>query len=192
MPEIPGTDREFVCSAWDVLSGDVKTGKRVAIIGGNAVGLETALFLAHQGTISPQILHFLVANRAETWETLETLVNKGNKDVTVIEMTKRAGTDIGSSTRWTVMAELRRLDVQIMTNARAVEIKDSGVAVEKDGSQDLLPADTVIIAAGSEVVDGLAEEASDQVSVTHVIGDAKEPRNALAAIKEGFIAGLNL
>jgi 2,4-dienoyl-CoA reductase (NADPH2) len=127
LPNIPGIETKGVVTAWEVLCGKTHVGEKVVIVGGNAVGLETALYLADQGTLPPEVLHFLVANRAESWETLERLVNSGNKHVTVVEMMKRAGQDIGSSTRWTVMMELRRLGVTILTNTKALGIKPEGV-----------------------------------------------------------------
>ena len=190
LPQLPGINRENVSSAWDVLKGKVRLGKRTVIIGGNAVGLETALYVAHQGTISPEALHFIVANRAESWETIEELVNRGNKDVTVIEMTSKVGSDIGASTRWTVMAEIRRLGVKILTSTRAVEIKDQGVVVERDGKEELIEADSVIMATGARASNELQHKVMDFVKEVHVIGDAKEPRNALEAIREGFFTGL--
>ncbi len=192
LPDIPGIKSESVVTAWDVLSGKTRAGKRVVVVGGNAVGVETALYLAGQGTITPETLHFLFINRAESVETLETLLNRGNKDVTVVEMTKKAGLDIGSSTRWTIMAELRRLGVKIMTGARAVEIRGEEVVIEKDGSKDLLPADTVVIASGCRPENKLAEELAGLVPEIHVVGDARSPRNALEAIHDGFMAGLKI
>ena len=192
LPHIPGIETQGVATAWDVLSGKVHVGERVVIVGGNAVGLETALYLADQGTLPPEVLHFLVANRAESWETLEELVNHGDKHVTVVEMMKRAGEDIGSSTRWTVMIELRRLGVSVLTGATAVGITPEGVEIEKGQKRDLLPADSVVIAAGAEPENLLVDEMVDLVPEIYTIGDAKAPRNALEAIKEGFLTGLRI
>ena len=192
LPHIPGIETQGVATAWDVLSGKVHVGERVVIVGGNAVGLETALYLADQGTLPPEVLHFLVANRAESWETLEGLVNHGDKHVTVVEMMKRAGEDIGSSTRWTVMMELRRLGVSVLTGATAVGITPEGVEIEKGEKRDLLPADSVVIAAGAKPENLLVEEMVDLVPEIYSIGDAKAPRNALEAIKEGFLTGLKI
>jgi 2,4-dienoyl-CoA reductase (NADPH2) len=178
--------------AWDLLAVKTNVGKKVVIVGGNAVGLETALFLAHQGTIPPEVFHFLAVNKAETWDTLKDLVDKGNKEITVLEMTKHAGKDIGSSTRWTVMSELSRLGVTIITGATAAEVLPDGLIFEKNGVKETLPADSVVIAAGTRSEDGLLKEIVDLVSEVYVIGDAKEPRNALEAIKEGFFTGLNI
>ncbi len=192
MPNIPGIDDPKVLQAWDVLSGRKASGDRCIIIGGNAVGLETALFLAARGTITPEVLHFLVTNRAEPWETLEKLINKGNKEVTVLELDRRAGRDLGPSTRWTVVAELRRLGVKTLTGTRAVEVTEEGVKVQKKEDQRTLPADSVVIAVGVTPENRLAEKIGQLVTEIQVIGDAKKPRNALEALREGFFAGLNL
>ena len=50
----------------------------------------------------------------------------------------------------------------------------------------------VVIATGAESVNPLAEDLADTVPEMHIIGDAKEPRKALEAIKEGFLAGLKI
>lgn len=192
LPDISGIDDPKVALAWDVLSGQRKVGKRVVIVGGNAVGLETALYIANHGTISPEVLHFLAANRAEPWDTLEALINKGNKEVTVVEMNTKAGMDIGSSTRWTVMAELRRLGVRILTGAKAVEIKTEGLEIEKGEEKEILSADSIVIAVGARSENHLKDQIGHLVQEIYTIGDAKEPRNALEAIKEGFITGLKI
>jgi 2,4-dienoyl-CoA reductase (NADPH2) len=191
-PKIPGIESQSVVTAWDVLSGKAHVDERVVIVGGNAVGLETALYIADQGTLPPEVLHFLAANRAESWETLERLINRGNKHVTVVEMMKRPGQDIGSSTRWTVMMELRRLGVTILTGTKAVGIKAEGVEIEKGQNRDLLPADSVVVAVGAEPENWLVDEIGDLAPQIITIGDAKTPRNALEAIKEGFLTGLKI
>jgi 2,4-dienoyl-CoA reductase (NADPH2) len=191
-PGIPGINREKVVTAWAILSGREMTGRRVVIIGGNAVGLETALFLAHQGTISPEILHFLMTNKAETPETLEKLLSKGNKEVCVVEKARKAGADVGLSTRWTVFSELKRLGVKILTGAEVTEITEEGVMIETEQGRDMVPADSVVIAVGSKSENGLAGGLTGLVPELGTIGDAKEPRNAMEAVKEGFLAALKI
>jgi len=191
-PSIPGIDGQNVFQAWDVLAGRVGVGKKVLILGGNAVGLETALYLAVQGTLSPDVLHFLMTKRAESIETLTELLNKGNKDVIVVEMIDRAGKDVGNTTRWTVMAELKRLGVTIMTKTKAVGIKPDGMEIERENGADFLTADSIVIAAGSAPENGLVSEIERLVAEVYTIGDAKEPRKALDAIREGYLAGLQI
>jgi 2,4-dienoyl-CoA reductase (NADPH2) len=192
LPDIPGIDASHVVQAWDVLDGRAGTGKRVAVLGGNAVGLETALYLASVGTLSPGVLHFLMANQAESIETLTALLNKGIKEVTVVEMTKKAGNDIGLTTRWTILGELGRLGVKILTGTKAVGITPDGLEVEQSDGRGFIPADSIVIAAGSISENALLDGIREIVSEVHVIGDAQRPGNALEAIKEGFEAGLRL
>jgi 2,4-dienoyl-CoA reductase (NADPH2) len=189
LPSIPGINSSKVVLAWDVLPNKATVGRKVVIVGGNAVGLETALYLASQGTISPEVLHFLMVNKAESPDTLEQLLNRGNKEICVVEMTKKVGQDIGNSTRWTVMAELKRLGVKTITGARASEVTEDGLRIQKDTREELLPADSVVIAVGSKSENALAS-LNGLAPEVYVIGDAKKPRNALEAIREGFLTGV--
>jgi 2,4-dienoyl-CoA reductase (NADPH2) len=192
LPDIPGIHGQNVFHAWDLLTGKVGVGTKVVILGGNAVGLETALYLANQGTLTPEALHFLMINRAESLETLTQLLDRGNKIVTVVEMTKKVGKDIGLTSRWTVLGELRRLGVNIVTNTKAVGIKADGLEVETEDGRDVIQADAIVIAAGSRSENSLVSDLESLVPEVHTIGDAKEPRNAMDAIQEGYLVGLNI
>lgn len=192
VPPIPGLDGSNVVSAWDLLAGKVGVGKRVVVLGGNAVGMETALYLASLGTLSPEALHFLMINQAESIDTMTELLHKGIKKVTVVEMTEKVGKDVGLTTRWTLLAELKRLGVRLMTGTEVVAIQPGGVEVVQGGEKSLLEADSIVVAAGSRPVNGLYEALTGVVPDVHRIGDASSPRNALIAIREAFDKGLLL
>lgn len=191
-PDLPGVNGDNVVCSWDLLEKDVELGNRVVIVGGNALGLETALFAARQGTLSPEVLHFLASNRAESWETLEALMDRGNKEVTVLEMEKKPGPDIGPSTRWTVMSEIRRLGVRVITEARATGFTGRGVEMVRKGKSTMVHADSIVLAVGSESVNRLARELKGKVPELYTAGDAVKPGNAFEAIHEGFMAGLKV
>jgi len=191
-PEIPGMEDQKTVQAWDVLSGNAGVGKRVVIVGGNAVGLETALCLAGQGTLSPDALHFLMINRAEPLADLTDLLNKGNKEVTVVEMSRRVGQDIGASSRWTVTAELRRLGVTVIKKAKATGITPDGLEIQRAGAPGFLPADSVVIAVGARPRQWLINQIKGLVPEVYKVGDAIRVRNAMQAIREGFLAGLKI
>ena len=89
------------------------------------------------------------------------------------------------------MAELRRLGVKIVPGAKAIEVTGDGLKIQKESREELLPADSVVIAVGSYSENALASF-KDLVPELYVIGDAKKPRNALEAIKEGFLIGLRI
>jgi 2,4-dienoyl-CoA reductase (NADPH2) len=192
LPPMEGIEGANVIQAWDVLAGRRGTGDRVVIVGGNAVGLETALYLAGIGSLSAEVLHFLMTSGAESAETVTALLNKGFKEVTVVEMTRKVGKDIGLTTRWTIMAELRRLGVKVLAGTKALAVKSDGLVVENEEGEAFLPADSVVLASGSRSENGLVAELEGLVDEMHVIGDAKEPRNALEAIKEGYLVGLEV
>jgi len=120
------------------------------------------------------------------------MVNQGSRDVTVVEMMESPGQDIGSSTRWTVIAELRRLGVRIRRNTRVVGNRPEGVEIEEAQGRDLLNADSVVVAAGSVRENRLMSEIEALILEVYIIGDAKESRNTLEAIKEGFLTGLKI
>ena len=191
-PVIPGIDDKETLQAWDVLSGNAVLGKRVVIIGGNAVGLETALYIANQGTLKPDSLHFLMINKAEPVDYLITSLDKGNKKVTVVEMAKQIGKDIGASSRWTITGELRRLGVKVMKNTKAIKVSPDGLEIQKSGTRELVPADSIVIAVGAKPQRKLVELLKNLVPEFYIVGDAVKTRNAMEAIKEGFLAGLKI
>jgi 2,4-dienoyl-CoA reductase (NADPH2) len=188
-PPIPGINRSNVVQAWDVLEEKSVTGRRVVIIGGGAVGVETALYLADKGTLSGDALKFLMVNRAETPETLFDLATKGTKEIVLLEMVDRVGKDIGRSTRWGMLQDLSRFGVRTDVETRALEITDNGVKIERGNGTEEIPADTVVIAAGAKSFNPLQEALEKKGVPCEVVGDAKQVATAFDAVHQGFLAG---
>ena len=167
VPAITGVESPNVVLAWDVLTEKASTGRRVAVVGGGAVGIETASFLAERG-----------------------------KQVLVIEMLERCGTDIGISTRWTLLQQADRLGVQFITASCVKEITAEGLKAESENGLKDIIADTIVLAVGSrahdELEDFLATEGIKQKFEIRKIGDCASPRKALDAIHEGFELGRTL
>ena len=192
IPPIPGIDGPNVVQAWDVLLNRVATGKRVVVIGGGAVGVETAMFLAEKGTLSGDALKFLMLNKAEDMDTLYELATKGTKDVIVIEMINKIGKDIGRSTRWGMMQDVARLGITTDAETKALEITETGVKVEREGKTEEIPADTVVIAAGAQSYNPLQEALESKGIVCKVVGDAGQVNTAFDAVHQGFEAGRSI
>ena len=189
---IPGMELSHVVESWDVLLDKVPTGQNVAIIGGGAVGVETALFLAEKGTLSGDEVKFLLVNRAEDPETLFELATRGTKKVTVIEMLDKVGKDIGKSTRWGMLQEMGRGNIETLTQHKVVAITPEGVDIEQDGKKETLKADTVVVAAGSCPHNPLEETLKKMDIAYRVIGDAKQVGMAFDAVHQGYAAALEI
>lgn len=188
-PPIPGVDLPHVVQAWDVLTDNVVTGRRIVIIGGGAVGIETALLLAEKGTLSGEALKFLLVHSAESAEDLFDLATHGSKDVTVIEMLPELGKNFGKSTRWGMIQDVERYGVKTRATARVIEITNDCVRIECDGKLEEIPADSVVLAVGTKVHNPLQETLTANGIPFRVVGDARSPAMVYDAIHQGFIAG---
>ncbi len=189
-PPIPGADQPHVFQAWDVLRHRVRTGRRVVIIGGGAVGVETALFLAEKGTLSGEALKFLMVNKAESLENLYDLATRGTRDITIIEMIDRIGEGLGKTTRWTLLQDLSRYRVKALPGIKATAITTGGVQARNAEGQTVdLPADTVVLGLGSQPECALKETLERLQIPYQVVGDAQTIATAFEAIHAGYAAG---
>ncbi|MBL7174524.1 MAG: FAD-dependent oxidoreductase [Desulfobacteraceae bacterium] len=186
---IEGADRENVFTAFELLENDIKIGKRVVIIGGGSLGCEVALLIADKGVVNSETLSFLFRTEAEDLETLKRIASRGAKEVTLITRRDRVGNDIGQTTRWIFLHELRRLNVKIITKAENISITDKGVRFDTSDGIREIPSDTVVISPGMQPVNELYDSLKNNVKEIHLIGDAKEPRKCLEAMYEGAKIG---
>jgi 2,4-dienoyl-CoA reductase (NADPH2) len=188
-PAIPGRDLPHVVEAWDLLRGKRRPRGRVVVIGGGATGLETALYVARMGALTPRQSYYLQLFKAESPEVIDRLMVRGSHPVTVLEMLPKVGRDIGRSTRWVVMGKLERFGVQIKTGIKVLSIEKGRVRISDQSGEQDEPADTVVLAAGVRPEDGLARELGSRGIEVKLIGDAAGPGNMLQAISSGFEAG---
>jgi 2,4-dienoyl-CoA reductase (NADPH2) len=191
-PDIPGVGLPHVVQAWDVLAGKVRTGRRVLIIGGGAVGVETALLLAEKGTMSGEALRFLLVQGAESTEELYGQAVRGTKEITVLEMLDDLGKNFGRTTRWGMLQEVARRGVRTRTGACALEITPSSVRIELNGTIANVLADTVVLAVGTTGYNPLRETVAQRGIPYRVAGDAVRAALVFDAVHQGFIAGAEI
>jgi 2,4-dienoyl-CoA reductase (NADPH2) len=184
---VPGIDRPHVVGAWDVLRGRVADiGRRVVVVGGNAVGCETAEWIAAQDIPDPETFTFLAYHGAEKQEELQALLYRHRRQITVIDMVEKMAAGTGRASRWVLMKNLKLCGIELRPGAKLLEITDDAVIVETGGGRESIPADTVIMAVGSRPVDDLMRQARIDGLQVIAIGDAKVPRKIVDAIREGF------
>jgi 2,4-dienoyl-CoA reductase-like NADH-dependent reductase (Old Yellow Enzyme family)/thioredoxin reductase len=164
MPDIPGINGPNVVTAQDVLSGKVKVGQNVVVIGGGMVGCETGHYLVEQG-----------------------------KTVTITEILKRMANDMFLMTRRRLMDGLRSKKVAMLASATCEEIKEGSVLVTTaEGKRETILADTIVIAAGYEANDRLYKDLEGKVPEIYCIGNSAKPRKILEATSEGYQIGMAL
>ncbi|MBF0102836.1 MAG: FAD-dependent oxidoreductase [Desulfobacterales bacterium] len=191
-PPIQGITHPSILSAWHVLKNNPLLHGNVAIIGGGSVGLETALFVAAKGTLSPESLYFLFSYDAEPHDRLQELMFRGSCRVTVFELTPKAGKDIGRSTRWIIMQKLARYGVEIITQAKVTTIQAGVISYETDGQPLTKTVDHVILASGVSSVKTITN-AIQQLNIPYTcIGDCVQPSNIGKAIHDGYMAAMNI
>ncbi len=159
-PPIPGIDGENVVTAEEVLTGRVAAKQRVVIAGGGLVGAETATYLASLG-----------------------------RQVTIVEALSDIALDEEFTRRGLLLKNIEAQHIEVITNAKIISIKDNAVEIEKDNETSTIPAETVVLALGMDPNKALVQELEGKAPLK-VIGDADNPRDALEAIREGFLAAV--
>jgi 2,4-dienoyl-CoA reductase (NADPH2) len=190
---VPGITLPHVVSAWDVFNEMVSDiGRRVVIVGGSATGCETALLVASLGVMNFETFTFLLYYSAEEFNRIRKLLYSAGRKITVVDILERMAGNVGISTRWSLIKNLRLMGVNLRPKTKLVEITADSVIVDTELGRESIPADTVIIAVGSQSVDDLAREVSQGRTEVITIGDAKEPRKITDAVREGFDMALKV
>jgi 2,4-dienoyl-CoA reductase (NADPH2) len=123
-----------VVYSWQALCKDAVVGRRVVVIGGGGTGCETALELARRGAISDETARFLLLQDAESAQDVKKLAASGPRRVTLVEMERKLGREVGKSTRWVLLKELELANVNLIRNAAVIRVAaDSGGDVLEEG-----------------------------------------------------------
>ncbi len=161
IPDILGLDKAHLVHAGDVLEGREKVGNPVLVIGGEAVGCETAEFLAEQG-----------------------------KQVTVTRRGPKMALGTGLRLRPFFLDRLREKGVTLIASVKYDEVTPKGLVITtRDGEKQTIEAATIVLAAGSVPEKTLYDDIERKVPVVHLAGDCVEPRTIRAAIADGYRIG---
>lgn len=163
IPQIPGVNLPNVVTAIHVLSGKARVGDRVVILGGGLIGCETAEYLADRG-----------------------------RDVIIVKASEGVAPKLEFISRKLLVQRLGEKGVRILVNAETQSITEEGVSVRRFGQEELIPADTVILAKGMKPADTLLNVIRGKGMKVELVGDCKEPRSILEAVHEGARAALSI
>jgi 2,4-dienoyl-CoA reductase (NADPH2) len=91
-----------------------------------------------------------------------------------------------------MLQELKRFGVQARTTTRALAISPEGLKAETGGEEELIPADSVVLAVGSAPSNPLQSELESIGLSCSVVGDASQPAQAMQAIHAAHNLGKSL
>jgi len=179
-------------------------GNRVAIIGAGGIAVDLAHLLAagpsssasahddggsDAGTDASERSRFL-AEHGLAPATLRPPLRR----VTIMRRSGPIGAGMGVSTRWAAVQAIRAAGVRTLTGVSYERVDPQGVWIRTGTGTELIPADTVIIAAGQEPSTGPAQMLASAGVPHTVIGGAQHTfgMNAVAAFEQGLRAGTRL
>jgi 2,4-dienoyl-CoA reductase-like NADH-dependent reductase (Old Yellow Enzyme family)/NADPH-dependent 2,4-dienoyl-CoA reductase/sulfur reductase-like enzyme len=162
VPDIPGISKKNVVNAEDVLTERAHVGKKVVIIGGNRIGVDTAYTIAKKGW----------ADKITIVEPLP--VSTIGYDMEALNMARM------------VITLLPKFAVEAFTGTQVAEITDDGVAVTSpEGKKQKIKADTVILALGFTPDKTLYQALAGKVKELYAIEDSVEAWSVAEAVHAG-------
>lgn len=127
------------------------------------------------------------------WESVETalLLSKEGYQVAILEEDPKIGSLISQVTRrWYLKNKLKDANVPIFENVSNVKFENGSCNFEVNGKSQEVKCDLVAFEPVKTAKKPLSNISSSINQI--VIGDAKEPRNALFAVRDGFEGALQI
>jgi 2,4-dienoyl-CoA reductase (NADPH2) len=193
-PGIPGIDHPKAVSYVDVLTGKVKVGKTVAIMGAGGIGFDVAEFLTSDlGSSEAHIDGFL-----DEWGVDKSMGNVGAlkpahdaPPLRTVYLLQRKpgkhGATLGLSTGWIHRLQVQKKKVQLLANVTYERIDNTGLHILVGNEARTLEVDHVVICAGQEPLRELEAAVKAAGLPVHLIGGAElaTELDAKRAINQG-------
>ena len=182
IPKIEGIEHPKVLAYTDVLLHKKTVGKKVAIVGAGGIGFDVAEYLCQDPgqksttldlpkwkktwgiTFDPDNAGGLVGKQIEPFPFREIWLCQ-RKD-------EPLGKHLGKTSGWAHKASLRHHNVTFLQDVEYQKIDDQGLHIVSKGHPQVLEVDNVILCAGQEPLQTLAQPLRAQGIKTHVVGGA--------------------
>lgn len=115
-----------------------------------------------------------------------------DRNCTLVEMAPELGNGDNRIHAMAIAKELKYSTIDVRLGNRCTRIDENGVYVIKDGQEDFIPADTVVVALGLKARSQEATELSLCVSDFYLIGDCNTPRNISHATDEAYHVAMDI
>ncbi|MCI4569271.1 NADPH-dependent 2,4-dienoyl-CoA reductase [Lysobacter sp. CFH 32150] len=192
--DFPGADHAKVVSYYDVITGRVVCGPRVALVGAGGIGFDVAEYLVHEGpspTLDP-------ARWMAEWGVDPAFGTRGGlakaepeppaRQVWLLQRSPgKPGAKLGKTTGWIHRATLKAKGVKMLGGVEYLGVDDAGLHIRVDGIEQQLAVDHVVICAGQEPRRDLLGPLQAAMRSVHLIGgaDVAAELDAKRAIAQG-------
>jgi 2,4-dienoyl-CoA reductase (NADPH2) len=194
--EIPGIDHPMVLTYLDVLGKGKPVGARVAVVGAGGIGFDVAEFLTHSGPSTAIERDDFLSEWGidKTYPVPGGLSPEGprprppKRQVYLLQRKgSKMGKNLGKTTGWIHRKILKQRGVIMLNGLTYEKIDRHGLTISRQGEQQTLPVDTVVICAGQVPVDALYREIETSGMSVHLIGGAERAveLDAKRAIEQG-------
>lgn len=190
---LPGADHPSVLSYADAIEQPERVGKRVAVIGAGGIGFDVSELLSHEGHPAME-----VAAWCDEWGVDLAVGERGGlkaplpprspRNIVMLQRkSSKPGKNLGKTTGWVHRASLKQRGVETLTGCEYVRIDDAGLHIRREGQEQVVEVDTIVVCAGQESVRDLIAPLSQARGRVHVIGGADEAAelDAKRAIDQG-------
>ena len=166
----------------------------MAVVGAGGIGFDVAEYLVHRGvspTLDPALWRreWGVGDPAEVRGGLvEPEPEPAAREVWLLQRkAEKPGRGLGKTTGWIHRAALAAKGVKMIGGVSYRRITEAGLVVLRDGVEEVIEVDSVVLCAGQEPARGLAEDLAAAGIAAHVIGgaDVAAELDAKRAIDQG-------
>ena len=195
-PKIEGVNHEKVLSYIDVVKHKKPVGKRVAVIGGGAIGFDISEYLAHEGESTSQnidawLKEWGIDKTLEARAGIENMkadIHPSPREIFMFKRSKgKFGAKLGKTTGWIHRSVLKRKKVNFISEVQYTKIDDEGVHYVQNEEHKILAVDNIVLCAGQVPFKELLAPLEAKGIKTHVIGgaDFAAELDAKRAISQG-------
>ncbi len=163
IPNLPGVDKPIAVDCLSAINGAKPVGKKVVVVGGGLVGTETALDLAENG-----------------------------HSVTLVELLPRIMKDVAVTDFLAYSERITKTDMRILTDTRLEEVLDNGARISGPKGEEVVEADTVILALGLKAEQGLYNELAAAGKEVYLAGDAVKAGKIFDAIHTAYRVAIRI
>lgn len=190
---LSGHDHIKVLSYAAAIETPERVGRKVAVIGAGGIGFDVSELLSHQGHPALDI-----ADWCDEWGVDLAVGERGGlkaptppvvaREIVMLQRkASKPGKNLGKTTGWVHRASLKARGVTTLTGCEYLKVDDAGLHIRRDGIDQILEVDNVVVCAGQESVRDLLAPLEQAKVAVHIIGGADEASelDAKRAIEQG-------